>query len=515
MIEAVQGVRWAPIKVPVRRRLQTMAVLFGIILFPLCFVVTALLLFWKPLTDLYTREITLIYILWIVLFDSKTPLSGGRMLLWFRQLRTWKYIIDYFPARVFLPHGGYDKSKTYVFALHPHGIISMAAICNLAYDSVRPIQFGGGAGVTSSISFAEGVNNDGSEPSQDSDNPTNSKVPGEVSGGEDSAEVDNTTNTNGDKIDKSKDRAASNASDTQDPVNHTSTSDASHVSSSSTPDVSSGLSKKPSKAHLLPSVLQPPETCVLEAKLRASNGPVVLKSSPSAANIKEKFAPVVKHMHPSEAIGIPYRFLTVTFNFLVPVWREILLGMGFISASRESAIACLKKGLSVAVVVGGALESLDAKPGTADLTLARRKGFVRLALEQGADLVPVYNFGESELFEQVPNPKGSLLRSIQEKFIRWIGWTVPAFYGRGVFNYDCGVLPRRVPLVTVFGSPVPVEKVENPTREQVDVLHAKYTDALRELYDRYKDGYYEHLADLGFRDQDGKPLNPVSLNIVG
>jgi hypothetical protein len=40
---------------------------------------------------------------------------------------------------------------------------------------------------------------------------------------------------------------------------------------------------------------------------------------------------------------------------------------------------------------------------------------VRLALIAGASLVPVFAFGENELYKQVDNPKGSKLRIFQEK----------------------------------------------------------------------------------------------------
>lgn len=54
-------------------------------------------------------------------------------------------------------------------------------------------------------------------------------------------------------------------------------------------------------------------------------------------------------------------------------------------------------GSSLTIVVGGAAESLSAHPGTADLTLKRRKGFIKLAIRQGADLVPVFSFGENDV----------------------------------------------------------------------------------------------------------------------
>ena len=41
------------------------------------------------------------------------------------------------------------------------------------------------------------------------------------------------------------------------------------------------------------------------------------------------------------------------------------------------------------LVVGGARESLDARPDTLTLTIANRKGFVKLAIDTNAPLVPV------------------------------------------------------------------------------------------------------------------------------
>ncbi len=59
-------------------------------------------------------------------------------------------------------------------------------------------------------------------------------------------------------------------------------------------------------------------------------------------------------------------------------------------------------------------------------------------------------------------------------------------HGRGIWNYSFGMLPFRTPLVTVIGKPIPVEKNENPTPEQVDHYHALFKAALLDLHERWR-----------------------------
>lgn len=113
----------------------------------------------------------------------------------------------------------------------------------------------------------------------------------------------------------------------------------------------------------------------------------------------------------------------VSINFLSPFWRDLLLAAGFVDASFKSLAAVLQRQRSAAVVIGGAAEvgacsfqsrgnsnfltcdrdaqALDAHPGTNDIILDKRKGFIRLALVTGTPIVPVFVFGESDLFFQV------------------------------------------------------------------------------------------------------------------
>ena len=39
------------------------------------------------------------------------------------------------------------------------------------------------------------------------------------------------------------------------------------------------------------------------------------------------------------------------------------------------------------------------------------------------------------------------------------------------------------------GKPIPVEKIANPTQEDIDDLHQVYVDALNQLFDKHKMNY--------------------------
>lgn len=94
----------------------------------------------------------------------------------------------------------------------------------------------------------------------------------------------------------------------------------------------------------------------------------------------------------SEACGFSEKFpglsphvLTLDNNFYVPFFRDYLLSIGMNSVARKSCETILRKGPgnAIVIVVGGAQESLNARPGEMMLTLRKRKGFVRVAMRTG------------------------------------------------------------------------------------------------------------------------------------
>ncbi|RXW18000.1 hypothetical protein EST38_g7860 [Candolleomyces aberdarensis] len=187
----------------------------------------------------------------------------------------------------------------------------------------------------------------------------------------------------------------------------------------------------------------------------------------------------------------------------MPFYRDILLAMGICSVSKQSCSNILESGpgAAITIVVGGAAESLSAHPGTADLTLRKRLGFIKLAITHGADLVPVFSFGENDIYQQMPNEKGTTVYALQRKFQSIFGFTLPLFHGRGLLNYNVGLMPYRRRIVAVIGKPIHVTQRDKPSLEEVREVQEKYIEELTRIWDTYKDEFAKtRVRELRFID---------------
>ncbi|KAI0322792.1 diacylglycerol acyltransferase-domain-containing protein [Amylostereum chailletii] len=189
--------------------------------------------------------------------------------------------------------------------------------------------------------------------------------------------------------------------------------------------------------------------------------------------------------------GISPHLLTLASNFNMPIYREIILFLGICSVSKRSCSNILKggPGQAITIVVGGAAESLSAHPGTADLTLRKRLGFIKVAIQHGADLVPVFSFGENDIYEQMPNEKGTTVYTLQKHFKNVFGFTLPLFHGRGLLNYNLGLMPYRRRIVAVIGRPIHVTQMDKPSIEDIREIQREYIDELMRIWHTYKDEF--------------------------
>lgn len=141
------------------------------------------------------------------------------------------------------------------------------------------------------------------------------------------------------------------------------------------------------------------------------------------------------------------------------------------------------------VIVGGAQEAINSRPGNYTIHLKNRKGFIRIAMLHGTPLVPGFSFGEVEIFDQRESVAGSLLRRFQERMKRWTGIMPVVINGRGFLQHSFGIIPRRRQITTVIGAPIEVAKNVHPEPEAVDKLHQIFCDELQALFDAHKTKY--------------------------
>lgn len=146
-------------------------------------------------------------------------------------------------------------------------------------------------------------------------------------------------------------------------------------------------------------------------------------------------------------------------------------------------------GRGITIVIGGARESLDAQPYSLRLVLKRRKGFVKMAIRTGADLVPVLAFGENDLYEQIQLDRHPSIHKFQLLMKKILGFTIPLFHARGIFNYDVGLMPYRRPLNIVVGRPIRVMQSPKPEQEEVDRVHEEYIQELERIWNTWKDDF--------------------------
>ncbi|XP_078380761.1 2-acylglycerol O-acyltransferase 2-like isoform X2 [Oculina patagonica] len=150
-----------------------------------------------------------------------------------------------------------------------------------------------------------------------------------------------------------------------------------------------------------------------------------------ACGFSEKFPGIIPHV--------------CVHSGLVSGWlfRDILMSFGVIDASRHSLEYVLTQkgaGHSVVIIVGGQVEMIDVRFDSYVLTLKRRKGFIKLALQTGCDLVPVFAFGQNNLFYVF----GGGYYSRFSRFQRWLRSKIHCAFCCcwGAF---C-MLPRRSPI---------------------------------------------------------------------
>ena len=154
--------------------------------------------------------------------------------------------------------------------------------------------------------------------------------------------------------------------------------------------------------------------------------------------------------------GIILRALADSNHWYIPVWKDIIeKNLGVVEASRDNCHALMNRGDSIVVFPGGTREIGKKKGEEYILKWSDRKGFVRLAMEHGYDIIPVAAVGAEETYTIIED-SNDILKSPFGQFLKFIGVSEKYFKNgelmppviRGIGNT---IFPRPAKLYFSFG----------------------------------------------------------------
>lgn len=187
------------------------------------------------------------------------------------------------------------------------------------------------------------------------------------------------------------------------------------------------------------------------------------------------------------------RLLVSSTGFWAPIMRHLWWWLGCRPVDRKSFRSILKEGRNVALCPGGVQECLHMGAGKEVMYLRKRHGFVKLAIEAGAPLVPTFAFGQTEVYRYVRPfidvPLFFVPRHRAFSIARRIGY-VPML----ISGWLGTAMPHRIPIRVIVGEPISVPKQDSPPPELVQEYLDKFIDAMVALFEDNKVRYgYKHL----------------------
>lgn len=176
--------------------------------------------------------------------------------------------------------------------------------------------------------------------------------------------------------------------------------------------------------------------------------------------------------------GISGRWGSFGAAFWMPGIREFSLCCGCLDASKPVLEKAIKRGENIKLLPGGIdeMQLTDGKSTETKIVIVDRKGFTKMSIENGLDIVPGFCFGEKWVHGtvQLPAVIRRVLRPLRLSgtFVRGRGLTFLGFLG--------------VPLGYVWGAPIPVKQQKPVEEAYLNEVHEQVMQALSGIFERHK-----------------------------
>jgi 1-acyl-sn-glycerol-3-phosphate acyltransferase len=161
----------------------------------------------------------------------------------------------------------------------------------------------------------------------------------------------------------------------------------------------------------------------------------------------------------------------------IPILKHVMGIFNLTDASASNLKRILHKDGeegSIVLYVGGMAELFYCSRDIEKLYLSKRKGFIKLALRSGVDIIPIYMFGNTSVLSVLTH---GILADISRKLklsttLFWGKWYLP--------------IPRDDKILYVSGKPISIPHIAEPTSEDVDKYHAIYVKEVERIFETYK-----------------------------
>lgn len=176
---------------------------------------------------------------------------------------------------------------------------------------------------------------------------------------------------------------------------------------------------------------------------------------------------------PDDVENVPTAAASVVLK--TPLLKNMMGIFNLVDASGSNLKRILRKGGSVLIYIGGIAELFKSCRTEERLYLQKRRGFIKLALREGVDVVPVYLFGNTSVLSVLKHgPLAALSRKLQASLtLMWGKFYLP--------------IPRDEKLLYIVGKPLGMPHIPEPTQQDIDKWHGIYCDEVRKIFETNKE----------------------------
>lgn len=155
-----------------------------------------------------------------------------------------------------------------------------------------------------------------------------------------------------------------------------------------------------------------------------------------------------------------------SFCFYVPLLRDFFLLVGAIDCSKPNIEKFIKNNYSIVLFIGGAEEAKFSDSGNTNIIVKKRRGFLKLAIENNLTIVPIYTFGNNNIYKSYDYN----LYNFSYYFKKTTGFWFPT----GI------LILKKINFVSVIGKEI------NVNNNDILELQTKYINNLNEVFEKYK-----------------------------